>query len=173
IRLQDKITLNDGTIVNPDGTYITKDQIRLRLRDGSCLDSDGVLYRNEYQYRYKVQQENKGLSQAQIQTRNQNRYQIMMIDGQAYQIKNQEQNQIKEQMQLGNGVTINPDGTYQNRDRKQLRLQDGECINMDGQMFKNTYMQRKMVVQKNAKAIKTMTKKKVQKKATGTRNKKN
>ncbi|MDX1828097.1 MAG: DUF6799 domain-containing protein [Lutibacter sp.] len=163
IRLKDKITLNDGTVVNPDGTYQTRDRIQLRLKDGSCLDNDGILYRNEYQYRYKVQQENKGLSEAQTQARNQNRFQIMNIDGQLYQIRNQVQKQVREQLNLGNGLVVNPDGTYQ-RDRIQLRLMDGECLNMDGEMYKNTYMHRKMVNQKKMKALKKMPKKNIQKK---------
>ncbi|MEQ8421099.1 MAG: DUF6799 domain-containing protein, partial [Arenibacter algicola] len=37
IRLQDPLTLNDGTVVNPDGSYITRDKDRLRLKDGECL----------------------------------------------------------------------------------------------------------------------------------------
>jgi hypothetical protein len=49
IRLQDKIILTDGTTVNPDGTSRKKD--RLRLRNGECLDMNGVKYSNEYQYR--------------------------------------------------------------------------------------------------------------------------
>ena len=162
IRLKDKITLNDGTVINPDGTYVTRNQEKFRLRDGSCIDMDGILYRNEYQYQYKIKNENKGLSEAQIQERTQNRYHIMNIDVQLYQIKNQSQNKLKQQLKLNNRVVVNPDGSYTNRDGKQLHLRDGECLNMDGQMFKNNYMNRKMVVQKNMNANKTMTQKKVQ-----------
>jgi hypothetical protein len=35
---------------------------RLRLRDGECLDMNGVKYSNEYQYRSKIKQENKNLT---------------------------------------------------------------------------------------------------------------
>jgi len=164
IRLQDPITLNDGTVVYPNGSYLTRDRIRLQLKDGECLDNDGVKYRNEYQYRYKVQQENKGLSVAQIQERNQNRYQVMMIDGETFQIQNREQNRIQEQVNLGDGIMVNPDGSYQNQERKQLRLQDGECINMDGAMFKNTYQHRKMIVKKNMMKNKIKAKTGIQKK---------
>jgi len=162
IRLKDKITLNDGTVVNPDGTYITRDKDRFRLRDGSCIDMDGILYRNEYQYQYKIRNENKGLSEAQIQERTQNRYHIMNIDGQLYQIKNQAQNKLKQQLKLNNRVVVNPDGSYTNRDGQQVHLRDGEVLNMDGQIFKNTYMHQKMMHQKNMNANKTMTHKKVQ-----------
>ncbi|MCF4101146.1 hypothetical protein L1I30_05675 [Gillisia sp. M10.2A] len=163
-RLQDKITLNDGTVVNPDGTYQTRDRDQLRLRDGECLDSDGVKYRNEYQYRYKVQQENKGLTQAQIQKRNQQRVHYIFVDGEMMQVRNQSQNRLENKMNLGDGVVVNPDGTYQSRDRKQLKLQDGGCINMDGKVFKNTMQQRKMILQKNKIQKKMPAKPKVQKK---------
>lgn len=173
IRLQNKITLNDGTVVNPDGTYVTRNQEKFRLRDGSCIDMDGILYRNEYQYQYKIKNENKGLSEAQIQERTQNRYHIINIDGQLYQIKNQAQNKLKQQLKLNNRVVVNPDGSYTNRDGQQVHLRDGEVLNMDGQMFKNTYMHRKMVAQKNKNTNKTTTQKKVQTKVSIPMQKKN
>jgi hypothetical protein len=164
MRLRDKQKLNDGTILSPDGTYITRDQDRLRLKDGQCLDNDGVMYRNEYQYRYKVQQENKGLSQAQIQERNQNRVHYMLVDGDVVEVRNQSQNRIQSQLKLENGVTVKPDGTYQTRDRKQLRLLDGECLNMQGEMFKNTYQHRKTTLKKNMMKSKMKSKPKLQNK---------
>ena len=54
---------------------------------------DGVKYRNEYQYRYKVQQENKGLTQVQIQERNQNRVHYMLANGEMIRVRNQSQKQ--------------------------------------------------------------------------------
>jgi len=66
VRLKDKVTLNDGTIINPNGSYQTSDGKKLRLRDGECLDMNGVKYTNEYQYRQRIQKENKNLSEAQI-----------------------------------------------------------------------------------------------------------
>jgi hypothetical protein len=149
--------LSDGTVVNPNGTYV-KNRVRQRLQDGECLDMNGNKYANEYQYRNQVKKENQGLTQAQMQERNQNRYQLMMIDGEMYQIRNQEQYRIRNQVNLADGTAVNPDGTYI-RERQQLRLQDGECINMDGQLYQNTYQHRKMVVQKNKTANKKALKK--------------
>jgi hypothetical protein len=157
-RLRESLTLNDGTVVHPDGTYTTRDQQRLRLKEGECLDNDGVLYRNEYQYRYKVQQENKGLTENQIRERNQNRFEVMAIDGEAFQIRNEFQHQIENQFNAGNGITVNPDGTYQIRNQQQLRLKEGEGINMDGTKFMNMYQHRKMIMQKN-KNMKKVNKK--------------
>jgi hypothetical protein len=61
IRLQDKIILTDGTTVNR--WYLQK-KGRLRLRNGECLDMNGVKYSNEYQYRSKIKKENKILPRA-------------------------------------------------------------------------------------------------------------
>lgn len=158
IRLKDKITLNDGTVINPDGTYFTRDRVRLRLKDGECLDMDGVKFLNEYQYRYKIKQENKGLTEAQIQTRNQNRVHYMLVDGEVVQIRNQSQNRLQQKLNLGDGTVLNPDGTYQTKEQKQLRLNDGECLNLDGKLFKNTYQHRKMLI-KNKAAMKKVQKK--------------
>jgi len=170
MHLREKQTLTDGTVVFPDGTFQTRDGERLRLQDGECLDGDGIKYRNEYQYRYKVSQENKGLTEAKIQERNQNRVHYTLVDGEMYLIRNQAQNRLQDPLELGNGVVVNADGTYQTQNRKQLQLQDGECLNMDGEKFKNTYQHRKTMVQKNMKAnkmIKKGTKKPITKKKIG------
>jgi hypothetical protein len=60
IRLQDKIILTNGTTVNPDGTF-EKGGDRLRLRDGECLDMNGVKYSNGSINidQSKIKQENK------------------------------------------------------------------------------------------------------------------
>jgi uncharacterized membrane protein len=56
---------------NPDGTFQKRGD-RLRLRNGECLDMNGK-YSNEYQYRSKIKQENKNLTQSQMMERNQKR----------------------------------------------------------------------------------------------------
>ncbi|RKS53922.1 hypothetical protein BC962_2189 [Gillisia mitskevichiae] len=181
VQLKDNVTLNDGTVLSPNGSYGTREGEKLRLRDGECLDMDGVKYNNEYQYRFKVMQENKGLSQEQIRERNEKRTQFVAMDGQIFQIRNQEQNRLQNEMALGNGTRINPDGTYQTRDQKQLRLKDGECLNLDGQKYQNILQHRKMVMQKNMNQQKNINKpqmqpkvqKNVQKKTTAVKKKGN
>jgi hypothetical protein len=78
---------------------------------------NGVKYSNEYQYRSKIKQENKNLTQSQMMERNQKRSHLTVIDGNVYQIRNKKQNQLKQKFNLGNGVVVNPDGTYQKRIR--------------------------------------------------------
>lgn len=165
MRLKDKQTLSDGSVVSPDGTYQTTDGTSLKLKKGECLDGDGIKYRNEYQYRYKVSQENKGLTQDQIRERNQNRVQYTLVDGDMYVVRNQTQQRLNESLDLGNGVVVNPDGSFQTRDQKRLQLHDGQCLNTDGQMFSNMYQYRKMMIQKNIAPHKKMIKKGVNKPA--------
>lgn len=181
VKLKDNVTLNDGTVLSPNGRYVTREGEKLRLKEGECLDMDGVKYNNEYQYRFKVMQENKGLSQEQMRERNENRTQFVAMDGQIFQVRNQEQNRLQNEMALGNGTRINPDGTYQTRDQKQLRLKDGECLNLEGQKYQNILQHRKMVMQKNMNQQKNINKpqmqpkvqKNVQKKTTAAKKKGN
>ena len=150
IPLQSRITLSDGTIVNPDGTYQTKDFKRFRLHVGECLDNDGIKYRNECQYRNKVIQENKGLSLSKIQERNQLRFQLRLLDGKMFKIMNKSQDRILKRIKLENGTVVYPDGSWQANDsKKTIQLIDGECLTMKGELFHNTCIHQEMLIQKN------------------------
>jgi len=145
--LQSRITLSDGTIVNPDGTYLTKDLKRFRLHEGECLDNDGIKYRNECQYRNKVIQENKGLTHAKIQERNQHRFQLRLLDGEMFKIKNQSQNRLLKRIELRNGTIVYPDGSFKTPESKKISLLlDGECLNMEGEMFHNTCIHQEKLI---------------------------
>jgi len=176
LMLKDKVTLKDGTVLNSKGAYTTKDGKQLKLKNGECLDNDGIKYRNEYQYRYKIQQENTGLSKAQIQERNQNRIHYIAVDGDMLQVRNQLQERLQTSMTLGDGTIVNPNGTYQNQGGKQLRLQDGECLNSEGKLHQNQYQYRQNIIQtqnnmrKNQVQTQTKAKKNVGKKSTVKKN---
>ncbi|MBK8088499.1 MAG: hypothetical protein IPK31_11405 [Chitinophagaceae bacterium] len=66
-QVQAQVTLQNGTVCNPDGTYQLKDRNQLRLRDGECLDMEGNRYMNQNRFNNR-----KTMSQGQIQ-RSQNR----------------------------------------------------------------------------------------------------
>ena len=163
LRLQDRQTLSDGTVLQPNGTYTAPNGKRYRLAEGECLDGDGALYRNEYQYRHKIEQENAGLNQAQMQQRNQQRLHYTMVDGDVYQIRNQEQIRLQEQLRLENGTTVFPDGTYQLENQARQRLENGACLDPSGQLFRNTYMFQKQLILKRAVPAKNMVRKGVSK----------
>jgi len=146
--LQSRLTLCDGTIVNPNGTYLTKDLKKFHLHDGECLDNHGVVYRNEYQYRFKIEQENKGLTPAKIEKRNKDRFQLVSVDGDIFQIINISQKQIREKVVLKNGTVVSPNGNYRTPNGRVSLLIDGECLNMEGEMFHSNYTHKKIAGQK-------------------------
>ncbi|KAA3622224.1 MAG: hypothetical protein DWP94_08760 [Flavobacterium sp.] len=143
-RLTNQLRLNDGTILESNGRYTTKFGEKLKLRDGECLDNDGIRYRNEYQYRYKIQQENKGLDQAMIQERNRNRIHYAMVDGEVWQFQTMAQRRLQKRMTLNGDVEVETNGLDRKNNGKQLQLRDGECLNNAGVMFKNLNQFRKM-----------------------------
>ncbi|MCB0473486.1 MAG: hypothetical protein KDC56_10550, partial [Flavobacteriaceae bacterium] len=96
-----------------------------------------------------MKQENKGLTAEQIQEKNLNRFQLILIDGEMYKVLNHNQLDVNNQMSLKNGTVVNPDGTYHTMDPKRLRLLDGECLDMNGEIFRNIYQLRKELIQKN------------------------
>lgn len=146
LHLREQRTLSDGSVLYPNGKYVTPDGNKYRLKNGECLDGDGALYRNEYQYQHKVMHENTGLTPEQVRLRNQERVHYTLVGGEIYQIRDQEQVRLRENLQLGNGVTAFPDGSYQLRNEARVQLRDGECLGGDGQLYRNMYQYRKTMM---------------------------
>ncbi len=124
VRLQERIVLNDGTVVNPDGSYQTNTGRQLKLKDRQCADMEGNIYRSEKQFRKDAPSRLQAGQQEHIAYRN----------GQLYRIRNNEETKIEKQLKLANGITVNPDGTYQKGNQKKVLL-NGECIDMDGKRY--------------------------------------
>ena len=164
LQLREQQTLSDGTVLEANGKYVTADGKRYKLGEGECLDGDGALYRNEYQYRNKIERENAGLSEAQVRERNQNRFHYTLVDGEVYQIRHRDQVQLQNQLRLENGTTVYPDGTYQIENRERLRLENGACLDPSGQLFRNMYQHQKMMIMQHKMPSKKMMKKGVTKK---------
>jgi hypothetical protein len=49
-RVTEQQRLNNGTVINPDGSYQLQNQERYQLRQGECLDNNGFLYRNHNKF---------------------------------------------------------------------------------------------------------------------------
>jgi hypothetical protein len=47
IQLQEKLALQNGDVVNPDGNCQLKNGKQLRLKEGECLDMNGNRYENQ------------------------------------------------------------------------------------------------------------------------------
>jgi hypothetical protein len=48
--VQDAVTLSNGTVVNPNGSYQLRNNERLQLRNGECLDMAGNRYLNQNRF---------------------------------------------------------------------------------------------------------------------------
>ena len=70
-RLQTRLNLNNGGVVNPDGSYQMRNGQARQLRNGECLDMDGVKYRNQDRLRERF--ESKARKQERIEMMKQQR----------------------------------------------------------------------------------------------------
>lgn len=49
-QVMEQVRLRNGTVLNPDGSYLLQNQERFQLRQGECLDMDGLRYRTHNQF---------------------------------------------------------------------------------------------------------------------------
>ena len=64
IRLREQIRLNNGTLLNPDGSYQLQNGKNYQLRSGECLGPEGKVYKNQERFRQKMQLKEKQLNKA-------------------------------------------------------------------------------------------------------------
>jgi len=153
IRLAEPIVLNNGTVVNTDGTYFLVDREIFQLLDGESFDDEGTKYGEEYEYRYKIQQESKGLDRSEAQKILKNRFLVMLIKGEVYRIMVYEQFEIQEPVDLGYGKVVSPNGIHRTSYGRS-RLKEGGCINLYGRPLINLYEHRKIIIRKDKRAAK-------------------
>lgn len=158
IRLQDSIILEDGTLVHADGGFTLAGTKKQQLINGECLDSKGVKYSNEYEYRKAIIQEKDGVHPLLVQESDKNRYHLMLIKDEVFQIMNNELNKIKSSVDLGYGKVLQPNGIHKTS-YGYSRLKEGGCINIYGRPLINLYEHRKALIRKEKRAIKKSLKK--------------
>ncbi len=56
VQVQERWSLNNGIVVNPDGTYELRNQKRERLQNGEYLDWEGKRYENQERFKERMQQ---------------------------------------------------------------------------------------------------------------------
>jgi hypothetical protein len=71
VQVKEQMKLNNGTVVNPDGTYQVKNQKQMRLKDGECINMSGEMYKNMYQQRKMMMQKNMKGNQNMMQQKTQ------------------------------------------------------------------------------------------------------
>lgn len=126
-QVRERISNQNGLVVNPDGSYQYRNQAQVRLGEGECLDPEGMQYRSQSQYQQQMQ--NRYMAMAEPHFAYQN--------GQVIQTQNQMQTQLRSSWKLNNGTIVNPDGTYQNKNGKREQLRNGEYLDWDGQRYEN------------------------------------
>ena len=71
-KLQTQLKLNNGSVVNPDGSYQLQNQKKYQLRNGEYLDMNCNRYLNQNQYNKKAMMSNKQIESVRIKAINQN-----------------------------------------------------------------------------------------------------
>lgn len=72
-QLQTQYKLDNGTVINPDGSYQLQNQQRYQLRNGECLDMKGNRYLNQNQFNRRVMMTNKQIERVKTRATNQGR----------------------------------------------------------------------------------------------------
>ncbi len=54
MKLQNEMTLQNGTIIKPDGSYQLQNGPQLQLRNGEIMDMDGIKYKSERKFLKKT-----------------------------------------------------------------------------------------------------------------------
>ena len=124
-QIRERVSLAGAGHLNPDGSYQLRDQQRDRLRDGECLDPDGVHYGSEAQFRNHARLRLEALAQEHFSFQ----------DGKMYRYQNGEQTQITAKYTNRNGLVVDPDGKYQTRNEEQYQLADGDYLDADGNPY--------------------------------------
>ncbi len=127
IHLIKQISLADGSVVNPDGTYRNPEGDRLRLRDGQCLDLDGNKYISEEQFRQHLQYRLQAMDQLHFAFR----------DGRPLQFQNGEVSQIRERTALQQGGYLYPDGSFELPGQPSMQLRQGQVLDPAGNLYRD------------------------------------
>ena len=75
-QVQSQMKLRNGGTVNPDGSYQLKNQERMQLHNGECLDLDGNRYQNQNMFNQRQMmnqqqmQQHKNMNQQKNQAQN-------------------------------------------------------------------------------------------------------
>ena len=127
VQFRENLKLQNGTILNQDGSYQLQNGKQFKLRDGECLDVTGIRFASQQQFFRHTQR------QAQVS----NGKYFMMQRGRLYQMKNQQMQPVDSKIQCRNGATLNPDGSYHLKNGRRQQLRDGQCVDPDGNLYQS------------------------------------
>lgn len=73
VKLKTQMKLNNGTLINPDGSYQLQNQEKYQLRNGECLDLNGNRYLNQQQFNKRIMMTQQQIERVRTQMNNQAR----------------------------------------------------------------------------------------------------
>jgi len=123
--IRNRFIMQNGLVVNPDGTFKFGNLKKIKLKEGECLDPDGTLFRTQQQF----QQHRITLHLAEPY--------FCFLNGKVYQAKNQLESPLKFRWRFANGATINPDGIYHRKNGKKEQLNNGEYLDQAGNRYES------------------------------------
>lgn len=123
----EKLTLYNGLIINPDGTFQAKNKNQERLANGECLDTEGIRYKNQAEFHQQTQNRLQAMAEPHF----------LFQDGKLYRTGNQARLQVQDQWKLQNGTIVNPDGSYQLKNGKKEQMRNGELLDQEGRKYES------------------------------------
>ena len=72
-KIQTQLKLNNGIVVNPDGSYQLQNQQKYQLRDGECLDMNGNRYLNQNRFNNRQMMTIRQIERSRTNTMNKNK----------------------------------------------------------------------------------------------------
>jgi hypothetical protein len=109
--------------VNPDGTYKFRNELKVKLKEGECLDPDGNKYASQAQFHEQTQ----SLIMAEPY--------FSFQDGRIVHTQNQIQSKLRSRWTFMNGAAVDPDGTYKIKNGKNEQLNNGEYLDWEGRRY--------------------------------------
>jgi len=130
--VRNRIIMQNGLVVNPDGTFKFGNLNKIKLREDECVDPDGNLFTTQQQFQQHV----LTLYMAEPY--------FHLMNGKIYQANNQLEYPLATRWKFTNGATVNPEGVYHEKNGKMAQLNNGEYLDQAGVRYgsKNQFMKK-------------------------------
>ena len=109
-----EFTMANGAKVSPDGTVVTKDGIKINLREGDVINAKGDI----------------GFSKSELVTDG-----VTKREGKVYKIDNGRFKVMTAEQALGNGSVVQPSGIIIAKDSSKLLMKEGDLVTLKGDYY--------------------------------------